>query len=78
LLTFLQVDEPVTGHVEEHAAGTVNIWTGKVLKEFRKQRELHRKEASKYRCLPKLDSGWTRGEASGMQYCCLYFARGIW
>jgi hypothetical protein len=68
----------VTAHEEVHAAGTVNIWTGRVLKEFRKPREGRRKEVSKYRCHGKIDSGWTRGEGSGVGYCCLYFARGIW
>ncbi|EFN52859.1 hypothetical protein CHLNCDRAFT_138339 [Chlorella variabilis] len=72
-----QVDAPVTGHEEVHAAGTVNIWTGRVLKEYRKPRENRKKEASAYRCHPKIDSGWTRGEGSGVEYCCLYFARGI-
>lgn len=75
---LLQVDAPVTGHEEAHAPGTVNIWTGRVLREYRKPREGRRKEASKYRCLPKADSGETRGSRSGAGYCCLYFARGIW
>ncbi|KAL4439994.1 hypothetical protein ABPG75_002995 [Micractinium tetrahymenae] len=72
-----QVDAPVTGHEEAHAPGTVNIWTGRVLKEYRKPRDGRRKEASQYRCLPKVDSGETRGSRSGAGYCCLYFARGI-
>lgn len=25
----------------------------------------------------QVDEGWTRGEGAGIQYCCLYFARGI-
>ena len=52
---------------------------GRVLKEYRRPRdEPRKKEASQYRCHPKVDSGWTRGTASGASYCCLYFARGIW
>ena len=35
----LQVNAPVTGHEEVHAPGTVNVWTGRVLKEYRKPRE---------------------------------------
>ena len=77
---IVQVDAPVTGHEEVHAPGTVNAWTGRVLREYRKPREegQRRREASKYRCHPRLDSGWTRGADSGQNYCCLYFARGIW
>jgi hypothetical protein len=74
------VPAPVTGHEEQHAPGTVNLWTGRVLKEYRKPREGSRgkKEVSQYRCHPRADAGWTRGAGSGAAYCCLYFARGIW
>ncbi|PSC68748.1 Pre-mRNA-splicing factor cwc2 [Micractinium conductrix] len=73
-----QVNAPVTGHEEVHAPGTVNVWTGRVLKEYRKPREGRgAKQASLYRCLPKAHCGWTRGAGSGASYCCLYFARGI-
>ena len=61
---------------ESHEPGTVNIWTGKRL-GGRGAREAGPRVATKYRCQPELDSGWTRGEASGATYCCLYFARGL-
>ena len=79
-LLALQVAAPVTGHEEQHAPGTVNLWTGRVLKEYRKPREGGRgkREVSQYRCHPRADAGWTRGAGSGAAYCCLYFARGIW
>lgn len=66
----------MTGHEERHDPGTFNIWTGRKLREFRAPREQGApREPSKYRCMPKLDSGWTRGEGMNVSYCCLYFAR---
>lgn len=44
----------MTGREEAHALGTVNIWTGRPLKEFRPRREERTREASKYRCMPKV------------------------
>ena len=74
-----QVDEPVTAHEEKRAPGTFNVWTGRTLKEYRTPREnTGPRQASKYRCLPKADTGWTRGADSGATFACYYFARGLW
>ena len=76
-----QVDTPVTGHEEKHDLATWNIWTGRPAKGMGGGRERgsggerRSKEASKYRCHPELDEGWTRGEGQGNVYACLYFAR---
>lgn len=70
----IQVPEPVTTKEETHPEGTVNIWTGRRLKGYG-HKEKGPRVATKYRCEPDLDSGWTRGEAAGVSYCCLYFAR---
>ena len=68
----------MTAQEERRADGNINIWTGRPAKGFGRSREERLKRvASAYRCHPRLDEGWTRGEGSGVQYCCLYFARGI-
>lgn len=54
---------------------TYNIWTSRTAKGFIAPDAP--REASKYRCQPSIDQGWTRGEEMQVQYCCLYFARGI-
>ncbi|RMZ53450.1 hypothetical protein APUTEX25_003272 [Auxenochlorella protothecoides] len=76
-LARAQVHEAVTGREEKHPAGTVNIWTGRRLAGHG-AREKGPRVASKYKCHPETDQGWTRGEGSGASYCCLYFAsRGL-
>lgn len=71
-----QVNEPVTGREEVIPTGQVNVWTGRRLREFRTEKTSRGvKNLTAYRCHPKLDEGWTRGERGGNQYCCIYFAR---
>lgn len=74
-----QVSAPVTGHEEKHDPGTFNIWSGRKNKGWGggRDREKGPRQASAYRCRPKVDTGRTRGDAAGVAYCCLYFARGL-
>lgn len=73
-----QVDLPVTGVERANDLGTYNIWDHRHQRGFRPPKEGRgTKIKSQYRCHASLDSGLTRGDASGCEYVCLYFARGI-
>jgi len=57
---------------------THNIWDGRRQKAHRQPKEGRgTKLKSEYKCIPDLDSGYTRGECAGCSYHCIYFARGI-
>lgn len=81
LAARLQVDTPVTGFEESNDMATHNIWTHRRNKGFgggaKREGGRGTKQKSEYRCHPKVDEGYTRGEGMGSGYCCLYFARGI-
>lgn len=77
----LQVDDATLQRelaLQQGKAGETNIWTGR--RGLGQQRDkaaprVKEREASRFRCVPLLDVGRTRGSDAHQRTFCLYFAK---
>lgn len=67
-----QVDKVV--NLDNEDGSEINIWSGRRL--LGSERGERKRERSKYKCYPRLDSGRTKANEGYVHVFCLFFARG--